>query len=755
MPSFLLSRLILACALVAPTLPLAAEDETPAELVEKICAQLEQREGTRYWSLVTRLEGLGKDAVPALLAKLKQSSEKIELACAKAVLALGDVEARGQAIEALEALAQSQAEKPTRIAAMEILGENGDPDQVLPVLEKIFGAATDPEIVIPLGRVLWDIDRVAEARDRLVSFLGSQSAEVKQSAALALAEMDYFEGEVREVLRTLKREPTPDGRRAAALDRIHKLSRQLDRGLEKGELLDPGADPAKLLKLKADRIRELEDRLERGQKSALALAPRSAMDGVLEEIVLQVQKSYVDEAKTSRDKLILNAIRGLVRGLDEFSSFMDADDTQSFGESLAGEYTGIGAQLNKPGEGLPLEIVRPIYGGPSYKAGILTGDRILEVDGTRTDDVALDEVIGKIKGLAGTTVALKVMRRGWTEPRVFSIERQMVELPSIHTELLPGKIGYLQLSQFGNKAVDEFLGGLDELEKQEMAALVIDLRNNPGGLLEAAVKIVDEFVGEEKIPIVTQKGRGKASRADEIETYPLPAKRANYPIAILINQRSASASEIVAGALKDFGRATLVGKKTFGKGSVQRLIPLSSESQKALNGKAQLRLTVQYYFLPQGRCIHTIRDASGNVVEEGGVSPEIEVAEDKIPTWRYEERERLRGLPAMLDYVDTHWETVKSFFVEGDAHDTRRYPNFDELKEKLETTALAEDVRGVIRYHVRRRLEDQQGKEFACDVQEDLQLGRAILELLKTLGERPESYPRYASLGAKADETTK
>jgi carboxyl-terminal processing protease len=441
----------------------------------------------------------------------------------------------------------------------------------------------------------------------------------------------------------------------------------------------------------------------------------------------------------------------MVRGLDEFSSFMDVEETKLFRQSISGEYPGIGAQVHKA-EDEPLEVLRPIYGGPAYKAGILSGDRILEVDGARTDEIPIDEVTDMLKGLAESKVTLKVMRRGWEEPKEFVIERRMVEVPSVYTEALPGKIGYLQLQQFGERSADDFISGLDALEKEGLSGLIIDLRNNPGGLLDAAVRIVDQFVAGD-LPIVTQKGRGKNKGSGEIVTPADPNARANYPIVILVNQRSASASEIVAGAMQDFGRATLIGKRTFGKGSVQRLIPLSSDAQKVLGGEGQLRLTVQYYFLPLGRCIHTIRDANGVVIEQGGVPPDIEVDADRIPAWRAEEKERLRTNSAVLDYVEKNWSVISPLFTDGDDHDPAKYPDFDKLQKELDSPAPREDLRSVLRFHIRRKLEDARGKEFACDFQEDAQLQRAILEILKKRGERPEDYPRYASLAAKPDGT--
>ena len=176
------------------------------------------------------------------------------------------------------------------------------------------------------------------------------------------------------------------------------------------------------------------------------------------------------------------------------------------------------------------------------------------------------------------------------------------------------------------------------------------------------------------------------------------------------------------------------------------MIPLSTEAKKVVGGESQIRLTVQYYFLPLGRCIHTIRDEHGVVIEEGGVKPDIEVDQEKIPAWRAEERERLRSHSLVLEYVDKHFNEISSLFADGDGRDPAKYPGFEDLYKALETFVPREDLRSVLRFHVRRRLEDARGKEFACDFQEDNQLQRGILEILKKMGEKPEDYPRYAAL---------
>ncbi|HVR74502.1 MAG TPA: S41 family peptidase [Planctomycetota bacterium] len=717
-------------------------------LVGRILGQLENLEGSKLWIMASRLEALGEGAVPALRVRLLREGEKGRLACARALLALGESEARAEATTTLEELARSGSSRATRVAAIEILAESGDPDDALKVLEEVLDRTVDPLIAIPLCRALWEIDHVANAREKLIAFLGSRDLEVKQEAALALAEIDYFDGDVREVLRVLKRSPTPEGRRAADLETVFKLSRQLDRSLEKGEALLEGTDPAELLKIKEARIRDLEEKLRRTGGGGRISGPKHPIDGVLEEVILRIQENYVDEAKTDRKRLILSAIEGMLRALDDFSSFLGVEETRSFRQAFAGEYPGIGAAVNKMPDG-PLEIAKPFYGGPAHKAGILSGDKVLEVEGVRTDDLQLEDIIPKLKGEPGSKVSLKVYRRGWSDPKVIEIVRATVEVPSVHQEMLPGKLGYLQLQQFGDKSAGELIAALDALEQDGLAGLVIDLRNNGGGRLDMAIRIVDQFVKGD-LPIVTQKGREGAR--DEVSTYPDPFVRPDYPIVVLINQRSASASEIVSGALKDFGRATLVGRRTFGKGSVQRPIPLSEASQEIVGGRAQIHMTTQYYFLPLGKCIHTIRDKHGAIVEQGGVEPDIEVFEDRMPAWRIEERERLRSLPPVLEYVDKHLNEIKSLFEEGDGHDTRRYPEFDDLFKALETTSPPEDLRAVLRFHVRRRLEDERGREFASDVFEDTQLQRAILVLLEKLGERPESYPKYAGLAASEAE---
>jgi carboxyl-terminal processing protease len=735
-----------------------ATDEIDATEVAALVGQLEERRGPEFWASVGKLETYAKEAEPVLVAQLEKAGERGRLACAKALLSLRGDDAAAEdrpesfqkAIKALKELAAGTAAKEVRVAAMGLLGSHDDPDQAYEFLHALFDGTQDPEIKVPLARTLWDLDRVSEARDYLVQVLSTtRDVRLKQEAALSLAEIDYFEGEVRDVLRTLKDEPSDQGRRAAALDRVLKLSRQLDRGLEAGSVLPDGADPLKLLEQKSRRIAELEEEIGRAGERKGGGTPAEAF---LEEVIRRIQESYVDPGKTDRKPLIVNAAKGMVSSLDEFSSFLDVETAASFQESMAGKYDGVGAQVNKL-PGAPLEIEKLFYGGPAHKAGLLSGDRILEVDGVPTDQDEIQEIVEKLKGPSTSTVALRVLRREWNEPREFVLERGKVEVPSVHHQVLPGKIGFLALQQFGQRSKEEFVEALDRLEAEGIEALVLDLRDNGGGYFETATQMADQFLGtSEGLPIATRKGRGRTGGAsEEIVAQPDPFMRPRYPMIVLTNERSASASEVLAGALQDFGRALVVGKRTFGKGSVQRVIDLSAGAQSFLGGEGRLRLTVQYYFLPLGRCVHTIRDADGRVVEIGGVQPDIEVEQEKVPMWRIEEFEKTRRDEAVLDYVHAHYGEVKHLFLAGDARDTSRYPGFDDLFTKVGGRSPRDDLRRVLRLLVRRRLEDERGREFACDHQEDRQLQRAVLEALRRLGKSPAEFPEYAGLESTAD----
>ncbi len=718
---------------------LQAEDDKGASTrVARMVSMLQKRQGDSFWSLVSRIEELGKPAIPALKSRLAAESEKTRLGCAKALLGLGDSAARREALKTLGDLAEKSKDRDIKIDAIGVYGLVGDPDDIIDRLEGQLASETDPGILISLAVCLWDVDNLTSARNKLLDLLGSRDSAVSQEAALALAESgNYDDGRVKNALRRLRNEPTARGRRADLLYRLMKLEKQLDDRLFKGSAVPEGTDMKKLLEKKEERISSLEARLEKMELGGPGAGggTQARGDKLLEEIIAKVQKLYVDKDKTTRERLVRAAVKGMVRSLDDHSVFMEAEDSKSFQEDIKGRYAGIGTQITKVPGG-PLEVLRPIYGGPAYKAGILSGDRIIEIEGQRSAKLEMDAVKDLLRGPSGTEVKLKVLRRGWSKAREFTFRRATIKVSSVLHETLPGQVGYIKLNQFGGSSAEEFTGALEDLEKDGLKGLIIDFRNNPGGYLPVAEKIADLFV-RGKLPIVTQKGLASED-GPERSTFPTEKARTGYPIVCLVNEHSASASEVVSGCLQDYDRATLVGQRTYGKGSVQRLVGVDSEKG------AMLKITVQYWYLPLGRCINTIRNEKGLVTKEGGVEPDVKVLQKVPALWRLEERRSLRNNEALLGYTEKHLDALRSIATLGDRGDPSRYPELEKILAAVETKGTEADVRQVIRDILRRKLEDERGRQFALDLQEDLQLQQGILSLLKAMRENPAEIAEYA-----------
>ena len=716
-----------------PSPQVETDDTGTAERVERIVSLLKTRDGERFWSAVSRLEALGTQASVVLRRQLDSDDEKVRLGCAKALLGLSSLPARRAALETLGDLAKTSRDRQVRLDAIQIWSSVDDEiDEVIETYEELLEDELDAQVVISLARTLYELDGSDKARDRLIELLESSDVTVRQNAALALAEIGSDHPTVKTVLRQLRKEPTPRGRRAELLSRLLKLEREVEARLLDGDLVGGESEMRKLLGIKEERIEKLEAQIEQLESGDGGAGPHAntIADRLLEEVIRKVQQNYVREDKVTREKLLMKAIQGMVHSLDDHSIFMEEDEAKGFDEDIGGKYPGIGAQISKP-TGKPLELLRPIYGGPADKAGLLSGDRIVEIDGKPTSELRIDGLKDALRGPTGDKVRLLILRRGWEKPREFVLERAFVRLPTVLWEELPEGLGYVRLSQFGRQSYEEFVAALETLEKRGLEGLIIDLRSNPGGLLGVAEKIADLFISGE-LPIVTQKGRGPDGE-NEKASYPTAEARKDYPIVVLVNGGSASASEVVAGCLQDYDRATLVGERTFGKGSVQRLIAIRTKPG------CTLKLTVQYWHLPLDRCIDTLRDENGRVIREGGVEPDVTARALQLPVWRLEERQALRSRDELLDYVDEHYDTLVELIPWGETSDLTRYPGFDTFFESLDTHALAEDVQQVLRQRVRSRLEDGRRRPFAFDLVEDPQLQHALFEIEKLRGRELEA----------------
>jgi len=328
---------------------------------------------------------------------------------------------------------------------------------------------------------------------------------------------------------------------------------------------------------------------------------RSAL--LFANVVELVRDEYLDPQKTDYDKMTYAALRGLLSSLDPHSQFLDPEGYAMIRTETEGQFGGLGISVGMLENQLTVNV--PIEGGPAFRAGILPGDRIMKIDGQGTQKMSLGEAIRKLRGKPGATVQLAIFRP--TEGKVldFSLIREMIQVPTVtDVSLLPDvmtrgeKIGYLRITQFGEKTDKEFDAAVARLEKDGAASLVMDLRDNPGGLVDEAVEIVSRFVPEKTMVVATE---GRKGSAGEYLSKAAPRK-VRWPTVILVNGNTASAAEIVSGALQDLGKAIIVGETTFGKGSVQTVQPVDRSVAPAV----AVRLTTAHYTTPSHRKIHGV-----------------------------------------------------------------------------------------------------------------------------------------------------
>jgi carboxyl-terminal processing protease len=372
--------------------------------------------------------------------------------------------------------------------------------------------------------------------------------------------------------------------------------------------------------------------------------------GLFVDVLNQVDDKYVTSLDADRKrKLVEDMINGGLDRLDPHSTFINPKDYKQFSKQSRGKFGGVGIQLGyNPANNVQLTVVSPMVGTPAYEAGIQAGDLIVKIDGKTTENMRLSEAVDLIQGEPGQKVTLTVVHEGTKQPVDIDIVRAVIEVPAVLGDIRkPGnprewdymidresKIGYIRLTAFSETAASEMRQTVEDLQRQGARGLVIDLRNNPGGLLRAAVEIADLFLTDGRI--VSTKGRNQREEvydAKEPGTLMEPAK--DYPIAILINRYSASASEIVSAALQDHHRAVVIGERSYGKGSVQNIIPMESQT-------SALKLTTASYWRPSGKNIHRFPDSKET--DEWGVKPdpgfEIKLTDEERRAYFEDRRDR-------------------------------------------------------------------------------------------------------------------
>lgn len=349
-------------------------------------------------------------------------------------------------------------------------------------------------------------------------------------------------------------------------------------------------------------------------------------------VLERVRQDYVDGGKLTYQELIYASLKGMISTLDPHSEFMEPVKYVDLKSDTEGAFGGVGIVVGVRENGLT--VVSPIEDTPAFKAGILAGDRIVKIEGANSERISMTDAIQKLRGKPGTDVTITVARPSWPEPKDIKLTRAEIKVDTVKDvnnrrefTVNEGKVGYVRITQFGEHTSEELTEALKKLSKQGMQGLVMDLRNNPGGLLDQAVKVCEMFLPRNQL-IVSTEGRSGRMKA---ETY-RASGRNQYPkldIVVLVNGGSASASEIVSGCLQDLGRAYVMGEQTFGKGSVQSIIPMQDGSA--------LRLTTAKYYTPSHKVIH-----------EKGITPDsvVPMSQDE------EEGLFLRRVPGGLDSLD-------------------------------------------------------------------------------------------------------
>ncbi len=339
---------------------------------------------------------------------------------------------------------------------------------------------------------------------------------------------------------------------------------------------------------------------ERDSDAARATLPIEELR-TFTDVFGRIKNDYVVEVDDR--ELIENAIRGMLSGLDPHSSYLDAEDYTELQVGTTGQFGGLGIEVGME-DGF-VKVIAPIDGTPAKRAGVEAGDLVIRLDDTPVKGMTLNDAVKIMRGKPGTDIELTIVREGEDKPLKISITRDIIKVKSVRSRMLEPGFGYMRISQFQSKTADNLVDAIEDLKKENdgsLEGLVLDLRNNPGGVLSGAVAVSDAFLT--KGMIVYTEGRIEDSRLRFNATPDDVLDGA--PLVVLVNQGSASASEIVAGALQDHQRALIIGTQTFGKGSVQTILPLSSDSA--------LKLTTARYYTPQGRSI-----------QAEGITPDIEL----------------------------------------------------------------------------------------------------------------------------------
>lgn len=688
-------------ALLGSGLLLPAQESQ--DKIDKIFDRIEESRGATLWQGIRELDDLGRGSLEGVRKGLTRADAYVRIAASK--ILYGN-ELRD---EALDALAKVMAGKNAHakkvaadMAASLVSADRGlagtEKPKIASSFERQAAENDDPLTQVALWRAVYSLTRGMKPV-REVRGLHAQAGdrrEVKEEAALALAEMDRFV-DAKSTLVELAKEPSERGRMAKAYLKVNELTEDINR------------KPAAASKYDFKQLEEAIDLLK---------------------------QNYWDEGKINVDKLIEAAVRGTCSSLDPYTVYMDEAAIKELKEEgLGGRYGGIGARVSmrkdKAGREW-LTIEEPIFSGPAYRNGLRSGDTITEIDGESTVNQDLTSLVKKLRGLVNTPAKFKVLRRGWTKEQAYTIQREQIHMETTMHRLLPGGLGYIRLTTFGDEDIQYIKDAIQDMK--DMKALVFDLRGNTGGYLRTANALASYFLNKGQL-IVTTRARGEEKDRRVADG----SKMTDVPMVMLVNEGSASASEILSGAMQDHKRAIIIGDKTYGKGSVQDLKPM-----KTTDEKSAVKITIAKWFLPSGKSVEKDKR------EESGVVPDIKVALPEREFWKEAEMAKLMVGDDIEKYLkDIEDKELFRKLAESDGGDVTRYPKFNAFYESLKTKAEKNDVRELVREVIRKKVQDEQGKPLYVDLQVDMVLQRGILEACKLASIDAKTVKEY-TLFAKA-----
>ena len=638
------------------------------------------------------------------LAKAEKRSPGERTVLAGALLALGEQKEGTQLLEQI--IAQASLPLPQRLGAASLMGGYGGEYASTSLRRLLRETAIDKfpaTLQVELAKSLWDLTFDPTAKETLKRFAFQKTDRGAAIAALlALGRIGQYDSNkaddpLRVALRDLAQAPGDTGAEA-------RMLRRLDGTYSKTIARD---------KFTSELIGEIVEKIR----------TRYAFD-----------QDNADEAEQATpEKLATNSARALVRSLDDFSDYLDADDYQEMLNSMHGDYGGIGAYVGMR-NGF-FTVLTPMWGKPAAKAGLRAMDVITKIEGEEIGKLALDKIIKRLKGAPGTKVRVTVIRKGFDEPQEMVINREIINMPMMFFQKLPGDIGYIRLTGFQEdperriSTSSELKRALLALKKDHVKGVILDLRNNPGGLLTEAVSVCENFIERNQL-IVYSKGTFQPRRNYVSKIIGKPTFTG--PLVVLINGGSASASEIVSGALRDHKRATLVGEKSFGKGSVQMLLPIETA------GNSRLKLTIAKYYLPSGECIHG---------RDKGIKPHVVAEEPKFTPAERELRIKQMENRDISVWLEENFDKNREAFMgllEYDEGKTDKYPGFADLRkilnEKYPKLKLDDEtIRRELRSNLFAFLRESRGENgYPVDLMESEALQRAIVVLGEKIGGLPD-----------------